>query len=107
MAHAKQVFVRRRPRRDRGICWRPVSVGSFITPFHKPWHDLCMWSGAAKSFHSPFALPDGQGPERAMSVYEEAPTEKPRCAHDLALTEEGLPHECRNVLHRSNAKASD
>jgi hypothetical protein len=106
-AVADQVFVCLRPHWDRGVCWRPVSVGGFVTPRHEPRHDFQVRSGAAKRLHSLFALPHGQSPKCSVRVEKEPSASKPRRANDLALSKKGLPEERRKVPHRSYAKAGD
>lgn len=107
LAFGYQVFVCLRPGWDSSARWDPVGVGGFVTPSHEPWHNLGVRYGAAKCLHSPLAFPHSQGPERTTSVDEESSAEKPRCAHNLTLSKKGLPHERRNMPHRSNAKTRD
>jgi hypothetical protein len=102
-----QVLVCLRPGWDKGFYRYPVGIGGFVTPFHKTRHTLRVRFGAAKMLHSPLAFPQSQRPERATCIEEESPAEEPGCAHNLALTEKGIPHELREIPQGAKAKTGD
>lgn len=104
-ALAHQAFVGLRPQRHGSHGWSPVGISGLVTPLSQTRHNLGMRTGAAKCLHGVLAFPRCQRPEGATGVYEESATEKPRCAHDLALTEKSHPQERRKIPHGANPKA--